>query len=88
MGDIQQDLLDEIAQEIKSAGGEVYTQVVDVWKRDAVDSWIKETIDRYGKLDGAANIAGVTGENHGKMKIEDFDEDEWDFIMDINLKGV
>lgn len=87
IGDIQQDLLDEVSEEIQSAGGEVFTRIVDVRKRDAVDSWIKETLDRFGKLDGAANIAGITGKNHGTMKIDDFDEDEWDLIMDVNLKG-
>lgn len=88
IGDVQQNLLDEVAKEIKSAGGEVFTKVVDVRKRDTVDSWIKETVNRFGKLDGAANIAGVTGKNHGKMKVAEFDEDEWDFIMDVNLKGL
>ena len=87
IGDVQQGLLDEVAMEIKSAGGEVFTKAIDVRKRAAVDSWIKETVDRFGKLDGAANIAGVTGKNHGKMMIVEFDEDEWDFIMDVNLKG-
>lgn len=87
IGDVQQALLDEVEKEIKEAGGTVFTKVIDVRKRDTVDSWIKETVNLFGKLNGAANIAGVTGKNHGKNKIADLEEEDWDFILDVNLKG-
>jgi NAD(P)-dependent dehydrogenase (short-subunit alcohol dehydrogenase family) len=38
-------------------------------KRNTVDAWIKETVETFGKLDGAANMAGVIGKNHGKMMV-------------------
>jgi len=88
LGDVSEEGLASAAKDIESSGGEVLTKVIDVRKRETVEVWIKETVDKFGKLDGAANIAGVIGKNHGKMMVADFEEDEWDFIMDVNLKGV
>jgi len=34
---------------------------VDVSKAQQVESWIKDTVSVFGKLDGAANIAGIAG---------------------------
>ena len=69
IGDLFQDSLDAVAKDIKSAGGEVLVKVIDVRKKDAVQAWIKETVDVFGKLDGAANIAGVIGKSYGKVMV-------------------
>lgn len=61
--------------------------MVDVRKQDTVDAWIKKTIDTFGKLDGAANLAGVFKAPSDKT-IETEDEANWDFMMDVNLKGL
>lgn len=45
------------------------TKVIDVRKRETVDAWIAETVERFGGLDGAANMAGVIGKNHGKAMV-------------------
>lgn len=68
IGDASAEGLERAKKELTS-GGEVYTKVIDVRKRDTVDLWIKETVDRFGKLDGAANMAGVIGKNHGNMMV-------------------
>jgi len=69
IGDLHQDSLDAVAKDIKASGGEVLVKVIDVRKRDTVESWIKETVTVFGKLDGAANLAGVIGKNHGNMLV-------------------
>ncbi|KAK4980771.1 hypothetical protein LTR28_001784 [Elasticomyces elasticus] len=63
------------------------TAVVDVRQTSQLDDWIKTTVDKLGKLDGAANIAGVHRE-HGGLKIGDSLEDEFDLMMAVNAKGV
>lgn len=88
IGDLSQDALEAVAKEIKAGGGEVLVKAIDVRKRDTVEAWIKETVSVFGKLDGAANLAGVIGKNHGKMSIADTDDAEWDFVMGVNIKGV
>jgi NAD(P)-dependent dehydrogenase (short-subunit alcohol dehydrogenase family) len=61
---------------------------VDVSKRDEVDSWIDEIKSKFGRLDGAANVAGVIGKDHGIKSVAELDDDEWDKIMGVNLKGL
>ncbi len=78
------------ADEIKKAGGTVMVTVVDVTKRQSVDEWIEETVRRFGKLDGAANLAGVLPKyfHTAKETAEDQDDAEWDRVIGINLTGV
>ncbi|KAH8815909.1 short-chain dehydrogenase [Xylogone sp. PMI_703] len=44
--------------------------------------------DRYGRLDGAANVAGVIGPHHGIHRVMDIEDDEWDRLIAINLTGL
>jgi NAD(P)-dependent dehydrogenase (short-subunit alcohol dehydrogenase family) len=69
VGDLSEEALASVTKEIKSTGGEIFTKAIDVRKRNTVDAWIKETVETFGKLDGAANMAGVIGKNHGKMMV-------------------
>lgn len=61
---------------------------VDVTKRSDVDSWIHGIIEKYGKLDGAVNGAGIIGKYHGVTKLADVEDEEWDRIMAVNLTGL
>lgn len=63
----------------------ITTAVVDVRNEEQVEAWMKKTVDEFGKLDGAANVAGTTG-NYGLIK--DIDTDAWSMAMDINCRGV
>jgi NAD(P)-dependent dehydrogenase (short-subunit alcohol dehydrogenase family) len=38
--------------------GQLYSQVVDVRKPDQVNDWVNKTVEKFGKLDGACNLAG------------------------------
>lgn len=60
--------------------------VVRVEDSSAVSSWISDTKSRFGRLDGAVNMAGVYREK-GRTFINATDED-WDITMSINAKGV
>lgn len=61
---------------------------VDVSKRAQVDTWIDGVVVRFGRLDGAANVAGIIGKGHGKDAVVDLDDDEWDRILAVNLTGM
>jgi NAD(P)-dependent dehydrogenase (short-subunit alcohol dehydrogenase family) len=67
IGDLSADALEKVAREIQAEGGKVFVKVIDVRKKETVESWISGTVNAFGKLDGAANMAGVIGKNHGKM---------------------
>lgn len=88
LADIQQGALNAAASSIKESGGKVLTTVVDVTKSQEVKAWIEKTIEELGRLDGAANLAGVIGRNGGTKAIKDQDDEEWDFIMNVNARGV
>jgi len=87
--DVQEKLLAATVDEINEAAEtQVATgAVVDVRNRSQVESWISKTVVSYGKLDGAANIAGVTGKDLGNALVEDIDDEDFQFVMDVNVKG-
>lgn len=48
----------EIDQEFPEAKDRYWTCVVDISKPETVKSWIEQTVAKFGKLDGCANVAG------------------------------
>ncbi|KAI1172304.1 short-chain dehydrogenase [Nemania sp. FL0916] len=60
---------------------------VDISKKAEVESWINGIVEKFGRLDGAANVAGVIGKHHGLREVKDLDDDEWNKIIAVNLTG-
>ncbi|KAF1849371.1 NAD(P)-binding protein [Cucurbitaria berberidis CBS 394.84] len=67
---------------------DILPYVLNVSKEEEVQKWIETIIAVYGRLDGAANLAGVIGPSIGLKGIDKQDISEWDFIMSVNLRGV
>ncbi|MGX6441978.1 3-oxoacyl-[acyl-carrier-protein] reductase [Neobacillus sp. K501] len=74
----------EVAEEIKMLGKEAFAIKCDVSNNEEVSAMVKETIERFGKLDILVNNAGITKDNL-LMRMK---EEEWDDVININLKGV
>jgi 3-oxoacyl-[acyl-carrier protein] reductase len=74
----------EVVDEIKAIGKEAFVIKCDVSNSDEVAAMVKETVDRFGKLDILVNNAGITKDNL-LMRMK---EEEWDDVININLKGV
>jgi NAD(P)-dependent dehydrogenase (short-subunit alcohol dehydrogenase family) len=83
---VQEKALEDAVAAIKSGTptAEVYTAVVDVRNSEACEKWIEETVKRYGKLDCAANLAGV----FKGVSLTKEDGSAWDFCIGVNLTGV
>ncbi|KAF3760250.1 NAD(P)-binding protein [Cryphonectria parasitica EP155] len=64
------------------------TARVDVSQRVEVDAWIAGILQTFGRLDGAANVAGIIGRGHGRDAVTDLDDGEWDRILSVNLTGM
>lgn len=62
----------------------MYT-AVDVRKTESVDAWIEATVAKYGRIDGAVNMAGVI---RPAAPTEEVSDDDWDFVMAVNATGV
>jgi NAD(P)-dependent dehydrogenase (short-subunit alcohol dehydrogenase family) len=85
VADIDVNAGQETLQQIEAQGGQAICIRCDVSKADDVEAMLNETVESYGQLDCAFNNAGIS---HGKTKMHDMQESDWDRVMDINLKGV
>jgi 3-oxoacyl-[acyl-carrier protein] reductase len=74
----------EVVEEIKNMGGEAFAIQADVSDAQAVDRMIKTVLERFGRIDILVNNAGITRDNL-LMRMK---EEEWDDVININLKGV
>ena len=64
---------------------EVLTTLADVSKEADVDAYVAATMDRFGRIDGFFNNAGIEGRQN---LTENFSADEFDKVVAINLRGV
>jgi NAD(P)-dependent dehydrogenase (short-subunit alcohol dehydrogenase family) len=91
LADVQEGALKSIVSEIAAQSGadKVTSFPVDVRDRKAVEGWIAHTTSYFNApLDGAVNLAGVAGKDLTVANIEDVHDDDWDFVLGINLFGV
>ena len=88
IADVQEGPLREVAAEIEKAGGTVLATVVNVTDRKQVEDWIKATVEKFGKIDGAANLAGVIGKQNNIAPLHEIDDADWDFVFGVNTKGL
>jgi NADP-dependent 3-hydroxy acid dehydrogenase YdfG len=76
--------LKALAARVTDAGGEALGVPIDVTKRDDLARFVDAACKRFGKLDVLFNNAGI-----GPISpMDDLKIDEWDKMIDINIKGV
>lgn len=73
------------ASEIKSTGGQAIAVKVDIRNSQEVNHMVEIALDKFGKIDILVNNAGAA--TAPKLFI-DTNEEEWDFNIDLNLKGM
>lgn len=83
-------ICDIVQENLDNAINELQTKELLVFKcdvRDAkqVQDWISRTVEKFGQLDGAANMAGVIGQKPGSNFIAEQDEDDWNMIVGVNI---
>jgi NADP-dependent 3-hydroxy acid dehydrogenase YdfG len=87
----RQRLLEEVAAEIRSLGGKVLSQSVDVGDITSVDAAVKAVLEAYGRIDVLVNNAGT---NRPRRLLADatspaWDQaDDWGKVIETNLTGV
>jgi acetoin reductase-like protein len=84
VADIRTDLLHDTAARIAQSGRRTLALAVDVTQKVQVDRMVQQVLETFGHLEVFFNNAGV-------IKIHNFldiTEDDWDWMMDINAKGV
>ncbi|EHT55854.1 3-oxoacyl-[acyl-carrier-protein] reductase [Staphylococcus aureus subsp. aureus CIG1213] len=73
-----------VVEEIKAKGVDSFAIQANVADADEVKAMIKEVVSQFGSLDVLVNNAGITRDNL-LMRMK---EQEWDDVIDTNLKGV
>ncbi|KIW78868.1 hypothetical protein Z517_08707 [Fonsecaea pedrosoi CBS 271.37] len=84
LADMAERPLKELVEDLKKRGVEAVGTVLNVTSDVDVQNWIASTVKHFGKVDGAANVAGWGG---GFVNLEDTDNATWDKIMGVNATG-
>ena len=82
--DVNQETLNETVEMLRKFNVSVSSHVLDVADKEAIEALPQKVIDQHGKVDLVFNNAGVSTGKHFK----DMEEENWDWVMNINLYGV
>lgn len=79
----REDAAHEVVKEIGSEGGEATAIRADVKEAEQATGLIDSAVDTYGRLDILVNNVGITRDTL-LMRMK---EDDWDIVMETNLRG-
>ncbi len=86
--DRQREKLDQVAAEIKAAGGESIALPADVSSEDQVAAAFGRAVDAWGGLDAVMGVAGIELYVEGDTKVHDLELAVWQRTIDTNLTGM
>ena len=75
--------LERVADEVKARGRHALAIQADITKKTDIDHLVQKVMEEFGRIDILVNNGGVGS----PVPLIEVDEDEWDLIMDTNLKG-
>lgn len=76
--------LETLVNDISNSGGKAMARQTDVGKREDVLALVEQTVKTFGRIDVIVNNAGVMP----LSLLEDLKYEEWDQMIDVNIKGV
>lgn len=89
LADMDGEALDRVAERIRSEyRSEVMITKLDVSNSEEVDTWIASTVKYFSKLSGGVNLAGTVGREFGLKAADQVSDADFDFVMNINVKGL
>lgn len=80
-----------VAEEIKKLGSEALALKTDVTSEADTAAMAQKTVERFGRIDILVNNAGIFGSlevKDFKKSVEDIKSEDWDPILNVNVKGV
>jgi NAD(P)-dependent dehydrogenase (short-subunit alcohol dehydrogenase family) len=86
VADVSEQGNQETAHLIEELGGQAIAVQCDVTQAEDVKAALAKTVEAFGRLDFAFNNAGI--EPRKPAPTAEYEEEEWNRIVDINLRGV
>jgi len=84
IADFVPEAADAVAKEVIDMGGEALAVYGSVSSLEDAEKMVQAVVDRFGRIDILVNNAGITRDN----LLVRMTEQEWDMVLDTNLKGV
>src|SRR3954451_16684370 len=84
LGARRSERIEALADELKGGGAEALAKTTDVTDRAQVKGLVDAAVQRFGRVDVMLNNAGLMQQS----PLERLNIDEWDNMVDINIKGV
>jgi len=83
LADLDESAAGRVVAELKAEGGSALAIKADVSSADQVQEMVARTIKEFGALHILINNAGVLRPS----RVSEITEEEWDFVVNVNLKG-
>ena len=80
----REELGKELEAEVRDSGGDLTFVRADVARSADCEAAVQTAVSTHGRLDVLLNNAGIEGD---VVDFHTLDEDQWDSVVDINLKG-
>lgn len=84
LGARRKERIDALVDKLGAAGGKAIAVQTDVTQREQVKNLVDSTVRAFGRIDVMINNAGVMPQS----LLENLKVDEWDEMIDVNIKGV
>lgn len=84
LGARRTDRLQTLVDELTAQGGQALALATDVTVRSQVTRLVDTAVERFGRIDVMLNNAGLMPQS----LLESLHVDEWDRMIDVNIKGV
>jgi NAD(P)-dependent dehydrogenase (short-subunit alcohol dehydrogenase family) len=84
IADLQADLAEEIASNLRRSDGKATAVELDVTNYRAMEQLVRDTVQRTGRLDYMFNNAGIGIGGH----VDHYGIEDWNYIVNVNLNGV
>ncbi len=89
IADIDERAGQSVAAALGESGLSAWARTTDVRDYKSIEGLVHETVERFGRIDVLLNNAAIYVTEHlWKGPVEELALDEWDRVMEVNLKGV
>ena len=88
INDVIEENANAVAEEIRRMDQRAIVCTADISSSENVRKMVREGMDRFGRIDVLVNNAGISPKKEGtKVPVYEIDDDEWNLVFAINLKG-